>query len=92
MTSYLFIWRALFGAADGFKIDMHLRVTVVIQKLKPKIAKVVLACSLLIILGYLVALIAWGYNFCVFNYESVQRQAWKKKLMPIYPESFNFPA
>ena len=25
MTSYLFIWRALFGAADGFKIDMHLR-------------------------------------------------------------------
>ncbi|MFH1216969.1 MAG: TRAP transporter small permease [Pseudomonadota bacterium] len=72
MTSYLFIWSALFGAAYGFKIGMHLGVTILIQKLKPKIAKFVLCFGLVIILGYLIALIVWGYNFCLFNYELEQ--------------------
>ncbi len=72
LTSYLFIWSALFGAAYGFKIGMHLGVTIVIQKLKPRIAKYVLSFSLIVILIYLIALICWGYNFCVFNYELEQ--------------------
>lgn len=67
LTSYLFIWSALFGAAYGFKIGMHLGVTIVIQKLKPKTAKYVLTFSLLIVLSYLLALIKWGYDFCMFN-------------------------
>lgn len=66
-TSYLFIWSALFGAAYGFKIGMHLGVTIVIQKLKPKIAKWVLTFSLLIIFSYLICLIVWGYDFVMFN-------------------------
>jgi len=72
MTSYLFIWSALFGAAYGFKIGMHLGVTVVIHNLKPKIAKILLSFSLIIIVSYLIALIVWGYNFCVFNFELEQ--------------------
>ena len=68
LTSYLFIWTALFGAAYGFKIGMHLGVTIVIQSLKPKIAKWVLSFSLLIVLGYLIALVVWGYDFVVFNH------------------------
>ncbi|MBN2643888.1 MAG: TRAP transporter small permease [Desulfuromonadaceae bacterium] len=68
LTSYLFIWSALFGAAYGFKIGMHLGVTVVIQKLPPKVAKWVLSFSLLIIFGYLVCLIVWGYDFVMFNH------------------------
>jgi len=72
LTSYLFIWSALFGAAYGFKIGMHLGVTIVIQKLKPQIAKWVLSFSLVIIVIYLIALVVWGYNFCVFNYELEQ--------------------
>lgn len=72
LTSYLFIWSALFGAAYGFKIGMHLGVTIVIQKLKPKIAKWVLSFSLVIIVIYLIALIIWGYQFCMFNYELEQ--------------------
>lgn len=67
LTSYLFIWSALFGAAYGFKIGMHLGVTILIQKLRPKTAKYVLSVSLVIVLGYLVALIKWGYDFCMFN-------------------------
>ena len=72
LTSYLFIWSALFGAAYGFKIGMHLGVTIVIQKLKPRIAKWVLSFSLIIIVIYLIALIIWGYQFCLFNYELEQ--------------------
>lgn len=67
MTSYLFIWSALFGAAYGFKIGMHLGVTILIQTLKPRIAKKVLTFALVVILGYLIALIKWGYDFCMFN-------------------------
>ena len=66
-TSFLFIWSALFGAAYGFKIGMHLGVTIVIQKLRPKIAKVVLTGTLVIVLIYLIALVVWGYDFVRFN-------------------------
>ena len=68
-VSYLFIWCALFGAAYGFKIGMHLGVTVLIQKLNPKVAKWVLSGTLLIILTYLVCLVFWGYDFVKFNYD-----------------------
>jgi C4-dicarboxylate transporter DctQ subunit len=69
LTSSLFIWSALFGAAYGFKIGMHLGVTFVIQKLNPKVAKWVLSGTLVIILGYLICLIFWGYDFVKFNYD-----------------------
>jgi C4-dicarboxylate transporter DctQ subunit len=72
VVSYLFIWSALFGAAYGFKIGMHLGVTILIHKLKPKVAKVVLSFSLVVILGYLLCLIKWGYDFCLFNAELEQ--------------------
>ena len=68
LTSYLFIWSALFGAAYGFKIGMHLGVTIVIQKLKPAVAKWVLSFSLCIILGYLICLVFWGIDFVKFNH------------------------
>lgn len=67
LTSYLFIWSALFGAAYGFKIGMHLGVTILIQTLKPRVAKTLLTVSLIIILMYLIALIKWGYEFVMFN-------------------------
>jgi C4-dicarboxylate transporter, DctQ subunit len=69
LTSSLFIWSALFGAAYGFKIGMHLGVTVVIQKMRPKVAKWVLSGTLVIILAYLICLIFWGYDFVKFNYD-----------------------
>ena len=71
-TNYLFIWSALFGAAYGFKIGMHLGVTILIQILKPRVAKVLLTFSLILIVIYLICLINWGYNFCIFNYELEQ--------------------
>lgn len=69
LTSSLFIWSALFGAAYGFKIGMHLGVTVVIQKLNSRLAKWVLSGTLIIILSYLICLVVWGYDFVKFNYD-----------------------
>jgi len=67
-VSYLFIWCVLFGAAYGFKIGMHLGVTIVIQTIKPSIAKWLLSFSLVIILGYLICLFFWGIDFVKFNH------------------------
>jgi len=67
-VSYLFIWCVLFGSAYGFKIGMHLGVTIVIQTIKPSIAKWLLSFSLVIILGYLICLFFWGIDFVKFNH------------------------
>jgi len=49
LTSYLFIWSVLFGAAYGFKTGLHLGVTALIQRLNPKTAKNLLTFSLFIV-------------------------------------------
>jgi C4-dicarboxylate transporter DctQ subunit len=48
---------------------MHLGVTVLIQKIHPKVAKWILSGTLVIILAYLICLIFWGYDFVKFNYD-----------------------
>lgn len=72
LTSYLFIWSVLFGTAYGFKIGMHLGVTALIQRLKPKTAKRLLTFSLSIVFIFILILIKWGYEFVKFNYELEQ--------------------
>ena len=67
LTSYLFIWSALFGAAYGFKIGMHIGVTVVIQNLPARFAKIVLTINLLVILGFLLLVAKWGTDFIQFS-------------------------
>ena len=67
LTAYLFIWSALFGAAYGFKIGMHIGVTVVIQNLPAKAAKVVLTINLLIMIVFLSVLTWWGIQFIQFS-------------------------
>jgi C4-dicarboxylate transporter DctQ subunit len=72
LTSYLFIWSALFGSAYGFKIGLHIGVTAIIQSIKPKIAKYILSLSLIVIFIYLLLIVKWGYDFVMFNYELEQ--------------------
>jgi C4-dicarboxylate transporter DctQ subunit len=67
LTSYLFIWSALFGAAYGFKIGMHIGVTVVIQSLPPKWAKIMLTFNLIIMIAFLSVLTWWGMQFIHFS-------------------------
>lgn len=72
LTSYLFIWSVLFGAAYGFKTGLHLGVTALIQRLNPKTAKNLLTFSLFIVFIFLLILVKWGYDFVKFNYELEQ--------------------
>lgn len=67
LTSYLFIWSALFGAAYGFKIGMHIGVTALIQAIRPRIAKYVLTVSLFITLIFMILMVKWGYDLVMFN-------------------------
>jgi len=67
LTSYLFIWSALFGAAYGFKIGMHIGVTALVQAIRPKVAKYILTVSLIITLIFMMVMVKWGYDLVMFN-------------------------
>ncbi len=67
LTSYLFIWSALFGAAYGFRTGMHIGVTFIIQSLRPKFAKGLLIVNLIIILIFLICFTKWGIDFIRFS-------------------------
>lgn len=67
LTSYLFIWSALFGAAYGFRIGMHIGVTFLVESLPPKIGKWLLSLSLLLIFIFLVSFTKWGIDFIKFS-------------------------
>ena len=67
LTAYLFIWSALFGAAYGFKIGMHIGVTVIIENLPARMAKWMLTFNLVVMIGFLSVLTWWGVQFIHFS-------------------------
>ncbi|MCF8031287.1 MAG: TRAP transporter small permease [Desulfohalobiaceae bacterium] len=67
LTEYLFIWSALFGAAHGFKIGMHIGVTALIENLPRAIAKYLLIINLLIMMVFLGFLVKWAIDFIQFS-------------------------
>jgi C4-dicarboxylate transporter DctQ subunit len=67
LTEYLFIWSALFGAAYGFKIGMHIGVTVLIQNLPARISKYLLIFNLVVMICFLGMLGKWGIDFINFS-------------------------
>jgi len=67
LTSYLFIWSALFGAAYGFRTGIHIGVTVLVQTLKPKWAKIFTFFTTLIVLIFLICFTKWAIEFIVFS-------------------------
>jgi C4-dicarboxylate transporter DctQ subunit len=73
LTEYLFIWSALFGAAYGFKIGMHIGVTAIIENLPAKFARVLLTINLILMIVFLVAMTKWGIDFINFsmNFEQI---------------------
>lgn len=63
LTSYLFIWSAMFGAAYLFRIGGNIRVTILIDLLPKRISKLIIILVDLIILFYLVLVAYFGYLF-----------------------------
>lgn len=65
LTNYLFMWSALFGAAYGFKRGIHISVTMLLEKLPPMMAKVILMGAHLFSCLYLALMAYYGYELVV---------------------------
>jgi len=63
LTNYLFIWSAFFGASYCFRQECHIRVTLLLDLLPSKLAKLTSVVANLITLGYLLAVAYYGYLF-----------------------------
>ena len=63
LTNYLFIWSAFFGASYCFRKECHIRVTILLDILPPKLAKFSSLLAHLITLAYLLAVAYYGYLF-----------------------------
>ena len=63
LTNYLFIWSAFFGASYCFRKECHIRVTILLDILPPKLAKLSSLLAHLITLAYLLAVAYYGYLF-----------------------------
>lgn len=69
LTIYIFLWSTFFGAAYCFKQDAHISVTLILEKLSPTTAKVLLLASHIITLTFLLAVSYYGYEYVVFVWE-----------------------
>ncbi len=65
LTIYLFLWSTFFGAAYCFKVDAHISVSVLLDKVPPKVAKVLMLFSHLITFIFLAAVSYYGYQYLV---------------------------
>lgn len=65
LTNYLFIWSALFGAAYGFKMGIHISVTIMLNLFSPIIAKGLVILSHIISFVYLLLSAYLGYELVV---------------------------
>lgn len=63
LTMYLFLWSIFFGAAYCFKEDAHISVTVLLDRVNPKIAKILMIVSHIVTLIFLLAVSWYGYEY-----------------------------
>lgn len=63
LTMYLFLWSVFFGAAYCFKEDAHISVTVLLDRVNPKIAKILMIVSHIVTLIFLLAVSWYGYEY-----------------------------
>jgi C4-dicarboxylate transporter DctQ subunit len=69
LTNFLFMWGALFGAAYGFKMGIHISVTLLIAKLPPAIGKAFLIFANTLTFIYLAAMSYFGYQLVMIIVE-----------------------
>jgi C4-dicarboxylate transporter DctQ subunit len=63
LTSYLFIWSAMFGAAYLFRTGGHIKVTLLVDLLPPALSKFIIILADIVTLVYLVLIAYYGYLF-----------------------------
>jgi len=73
LTVYLFLWSAFFGAAYCFKRDAHISITILLEKVPPKVAKGLMLLSHAITFVFLAAVSWYGYQYLLLVIELDER-------------------
>lgn len=97
LTIFLFLWSAFFGAAYCFKKDAHIAVTILLDVMPSKIAKVMLLISHTVTITFLLAVAYFGYEYLLLVIELDERSIdlWDMPMWYVYlviPISFFFAA
>ena len=97
MTIYTFMWSIFFGAAYCFKKDAHIAVTVVLDNVSSRWAKIMLLLSHLVTVVFLIAVAYYGYEYLLLVIDLDERSIdlWDLPMWIIYlviPISFGFGA
>jgi len=97
LTIFLFLWSAFFGAAYCFKKDAHIAVTIVLDIMPSKIAKIMLILSHAITIAFLSAVAYFGYHYLLLVHDIDERaiDLWDMPMWIVYlviPVSFAFGA
>ena len=97
LTIFVFLWSVFFGAAYCFKKDAHIAVTVILDNVSSRTAKVMLLISHLVTVIFLVAVAYYGYEYLLLVIELDERSIdlWDMPMWIIYtviPISFGFGA
>lgn len=97
LTIFLFLWSVFFGAAYCFKKDAHIAVTVILDIMPSRIAKMMLIISHLVTFVFLIAVSYYGYEYLLLVQELDERSIdlWDMPMWIIYlviPVAFAFAA
>ena len=97
MTIFLFLWSTFFGAAYCFKKDAHIAVTIVLDVVPSRVAKVMLLLSHLITFVFLLAVAYFGYEYIELVVDMDERSIdlWDMPMWVPYsviPIAFSFAA
>jgi C4-dicarboxylate transporter DctQ subunit len=97
LTIFLFLWSAFFGAAYCFKKDAHIAVTVVLDVVPTKLAKVMLLISHFVTITFLLTISYFSYEYLFLLMELDERSIdlWDMPMWVVYtvlPISFAFAA
>lgn len=97
LTVFLFLWSAFFGAAYCFKKDAHIAVTIVLDLMPSKIAKLMLLLSHTITIIFLSIVAYYGYEYILIVIQIDERSIdlWNMPMWIPYlviPISFAFAA
>jgi len=97
LTIFVFLWSIFFGAAYCFKKDAHIAVTIVLDIVPSRIAKVMLIISHLVTFVFLLAVAYFGYEYLLLVIELDERSIdlWDMPMWIIYlviPIAFTFAA
>ncbi len=97
LTIFLFLWSVFFGAAYCFKKDAHIAVTVILDIMPSRIAKIMLLISHLVTFVFLATVAYFGYEYLLLVIDLDERSIdlWDMPMWIIYlvvPVSFAFAA